>query len=213
MSGMDGRGGVSRKDGTRRLWLVRHARPLVDPGICYGASDLPADAADTERAARELAAVLPAGATLLMSGLRRAQQLALAVHALRPELAVPVADTRLNEMDFGRFELSRWEAIERAEFDAWTDDFHSHRFGGRESVGELLARVGQALRDHLAAQSGAATPSPGCQDLVCFTHAGVIRAASLLHACPDAQPLLATDWPAAAPAFGGWHCLDWPLRS
>lgn len=210
---MSGIGDMSRTDGTRRLWLVRHARPLVEPGLCYGSSDLPADAADTERAARELAAVLPPGAALVMSGLQRAQQLALALHALRPELAPPVADPRLNEMDFGRFELERWDAIDRAEFDAWTDDFHSHRFGGRESVGELLARVGQALRDHLAAHSSAATPGPGSQDLVCFTHAGVIRAASLLHARPDAQPLLATDWPAAAPAFGGWHCLDWPLLS
>lgn len=210
---MSGIGDMSRTDGTRRLWLVRHARPLVEPGLCYGASDLPADAADTERAARELAAVLPPGAALVMSGLQRAQQLALALHALRPELAPPVADPRLNEMDFGRFELERWDAIDRAEFDAWTDDFHSHRFGGRESVGELLARVGQALRDHLAAHSSAATPGPCSQDLVCFTHAGVIRAASLLHARPDAQPLLATDWPAAAPAFGGWHCLDWPLLS
>ena len=194
---------------SRRLWLVRHARPLVEPGLCYGSSDMPADAADTERAAGELAAVLPAGATLLMSGLQRAQQLARALHALRPELAPPVCDPRLNEMDFGRFELSRWDAIDRAEFDAWTENFHSHRFGGRESVAELLARVGQALRDQFQGRSCPTAPCSGSSDLVWFTHAGVIRAASLLHARPDARPL-ATDWPAHAPAFGGWHCLDWP---
>ena len=196
---------------SRRLWLVRHARPLVEPGLCYGSSDMPADVADTERAARELAAVLPAGVTLLMSGLQRAQQLARALHTLRPELAPPRCDPRLNEMDFGRFELSRWDAIDRAEFDAWTADFHSHRFGGRESVAELLARVGQALRDQLQGHPCTATPGSGSSDLVWFTHAGVIRAASLLHARPDVRPL-ATDWPVQAPAFGGWHCLAWPLR-
>lgn len=194
---------------SRRLWLVRHARPLVEPGLCYGSSDMPADAADTERAANELAAVLPAGATLLMSGLQRAQQLARALHARRPELAPPLSDPRLNEMDFGRFELSRWDAIDRVEFDAWTENFHSHRFGGRESVAELLARVAQALRDQLQHHSCAATPGSGSSDLVWFTHAGVIRAASLLHARPDARPL-ATEWPVQAPGFGGWHCLDWP---
>lgn len=194
---------------SRRLWLVRHARPLVEPGLCYGSSDMPADAADTERAANELAAVLPAGATLLMSGLQRAQQLARALHARRPELAPPLSDPRLNEMDFGRFELSRWDAIDRAEFDAWTENFHSHRFGGRESVAELLARVAQALRDQLQDHSCAATPGSGSSDRVWFTHAGVIRAASLLHARPDARPL-ATEWPVQAPGFGGWHCLDWP---
>ncbi len=194
---------------SHRLWLVRHARPLVEPGLCYGSSDLPADAADTDRAARELAAVLPAGATLLMSGLQRAQQLALALHALRPELAPPVSDPRLNEMDFGQFELSRWDAIDRAEFDHWTENFHSYRFGGRESVAELLARVGQALHDQVRDYPSVKTPCPGSSDRVWFTHAGVIRAASLLHTRPDAQPL-ATEWPVHAPAFGGWLCLDWP---
>lgn len=193
---------------SRRLWLVRHARPLVEPGLCYGSSDLPADAADTERAASELAAVLPSNATLLMSGLQRAQQLARALHALRPELAPPVSDPRLNEMDFGRFELCRWDAIERVEFDAWTNDFYAHRFGGRESVAELLARVGQALRDTVQGHSSAGMPDS--RDRVWFTHAGVIRATSLLHARPAAQPL-ATEWPVHAPAFGGWLCLDWPL--
>ena len=194
---------------TRRLWLVRHARPLVEPGLCYGSSDMPADVADTERAASELAALLPAGAILLMSGLQRAQQFARALHALRPELAAPACDPRLNEMDFGQFELTPWDCIDRAEFDAWTDNFHSYRFGGRESVAELLARVGQALRDLVQGYPSAKAPSPGSRDMVWFTHAGVIRAASLLHAQPDARPR-ATDWPAHAPAFGGWHCLDWP---
>ena len=195
---------------SRRLWLVRHARPLVEPGLCYGSSDMPADAADTEHAANELAAMLPAGSTLLMSGLQRAQQLARALHARRPELAPPIADPRLNEMDFGRFELSRWDAIDPTEFDAWTADFHSHRFGGRESVAELLARVGQMLRDAGLIQQSTEIKYPDSQDLVWFTHAGVIRAASLLHERPGARPL-ATDWPVQAPGFGGWHCLDWPL--
>lgn len=182
----------------RRLWLVRHARPLVESGVCYGASDLDADPQDTHRAALELAAVLPAGARLFMSGLKRAQQLAHAVHALRPDLAAPVCDVRLNEMDFGRFELARWDEIDKAEFDAWTADFHSYRFGGRESVAEMLARVSSALGATLQAVDA---------DHVWVTHAGVIRAACLLHACPDARPS-ASDWPREAPAFGGWTVLQ-----
>ncbi len=188
----------------RRLWLVRHARPLVDPGVCYGASDLEADPHATRRAAQELAAVLPAGAQLFMSGLRRAQQLAHQLHALRPDLVAPVCDTRLNEMDFGRFELARWDQIDMAEFDAWTADFNTYRFGGQESVGEMLARVGAALR--LAAwPRDAAAGAPA--DRVWVTHAGVIRAARLLHACPHAQPT-AMEWPREAPDFGGWTRLD-----
>jgi alpha-ribazole phosphatase len=182
----------------RRLWLVRHARPLVESGICYGASDLEADLQDTQRAALELADVLPHAARLFMSGLRRAQQLAHAIHALRPDLAAPVCDPRLNEMDFGRFELARWDGIAQAEFDAWTADFHSYRFGGRESVGEMLDRVRPALIE--AIQGGG-------MDDVWVTHAGVIRAACLLNACPAARPS-ASEWPREAPAFGGWTQIE-----
>lgn len=181
----------------RRLWLVRHARPLVEPGICYGASDLEADLQDTQRAALELAQALPAGARLFMSGLRRAQQLAQAVHDLRPDLAAPVCDLRLNEMDFGRFELKRWDQIDKAEFDGWTADFHAHRFGGRESVGELLERVAQALE--ATAQAG---------DCIWVTHAGVIRAVDFLRNHPGRLPQ-AHDWPRQAPAFGAWIEVEW----
>ena len=188
----------------RRLWLVRHARPLIDTGICYGASDMPADEADTRRAALSLAPQLPATARLFMSGLGRAQQLAQALHALRPELAPPLCDPRLNEMDFGRHELARWDAIERIAYDAWTADFHAHRFGGRESVAELLRRVAQALEAAQTANVASAA------DTVWVTHAGVIRAVQYLQAQPEGVPK-ASDWPAQAPGFGGWICLDLPI--
>ena len=37
-----------------RLWLVRHAQPLVAPGVCYGATDMPADVDATSQAAQAL---------------------------------------------------------------------------------------------------------------------------------------------------------------
>ena len=44
-----------------KLWLVRHAQVLLPPGICYGATDVAADAAATLSAAQALAAELPQG--------------------------------------------------------------------------------------------------------------------------------------------------------
>ena len=32
-----------------KLWLVRHAQPLVDAGVCYGRLDVAADPAATVR--------------------------------------------------------------------------------------------------------------------------------------------------------------------
>ena len=46
-----------------KLWLVRHAQVLLPTGICYGATDVAADAAATLSAAQALAAELAAGPT------------------------------------------------------------------------------------------------------------------------------------------------------
>jgi len=188
----------------RRLWLVRHPRPLVEPGICYGVSDLPADPLDTVRAAQALAGALPARCRLFVSALRRAQQLAQAVQALRPELPVARVEPRLNEIDFGCWEMQAWDGIERSAFDAWTADFARHRFGGRESVAELLQRVEAALAQALVPGPG----EEGVADLVWITHAGVIRALAHLQACPDRLPATAGHWPREAPAFGQWRIVD-----
>ena len=101
------------------IWLVRHAQPLIEPGICYGAMDVPADDAATQQAARALADVLPQGGELRVSTLQRCEQLAQAVCGLRPDL-IPKPEPRLVEMNFGEWEGQRWAGINRAELDAWT---------------------------------------------------------------------------------------------
>ena len=58
-----------------KLWLLRHARVLLPSGLCYGASDVPADEALTAKAAQAIAPLLPAGLPVRVSDLRRAQQL------------------------------------------------------------------------------------------------------------------------------------------
>ena len=178
-----------------KLWLVRHAQPLVDGGVCYGASDVPADPQATLRAAQALAAQLPAGLALRSSPLRRCLELADALCALRPDFACS-EDPRLAEMDFGRWEGARWDAIARAEFDAWMADFPGWRCGGGESVAQLMARVGQALADTRGAGS----------DALWITHGGVVRAVRLL-AAGVAVPQRAGDWPREGLAFGQAECI------
>ena len=68
-----------------RLWLVRHATPLVAAGTCYGALDVAADAQATQQAALALARALPPGAVLRSSPLQRCTQLAAALFALRAD--------------------------------------------------------------------------------------------------------------------------------
>ena len=90
---------------------MRHARGALEAGLCYGASDVPADPQHTAHAARAVAELLPAGLPLRVSGLGRSQQLARELRHLRPDLGEATTDARLNEMHFGQWELQRWDAI------------------------------------------------------------------------------------------------------
>jgi alpha-ribazole phosphatase len=180
------------------LWLARHALPVVAQGLCYGASDVPADAQATRETAQALADTLPPGLAVSSSPLARCQQLAEALHGLRPDLHYR-CDARIAEMDFGAWEGRRWSDITKDEFDRWTADFAHHGCGGGESVAQLMARTAAALAD--AREEGA--------DALWITHAGVIRAVGLL-AAGILVPRSAADWPREGLAFGQCDCIAFP---
>ena len=150
------------------LVLVRHPQPEVAPGICYGRSDIAASPSAVAAVAQGLReAGLPGDLPVFASPLRRCAELA-------ERLGVPVTyDARLAEMDFGAWEMQAWDAIPRAEIDAWSADLLHYRPGGGESVMDVARRVAaffDALRqaDH------------PCALLVC--HAGSMRLLAALHA-------------------------------
>jgi alpha-ribazole phosphatase len=180
-----------QREGRRPLVLMRHAQPLIAAGVCYGATDMDADTSATQRAAQELAPLLAPGIQLWSSPLRRCMQLSQALRTCRTDLTIR-QDPRLAEMDFGDWEGWRWADIPRAALDAWTAQFWQLRFGGRESVADLMARVGAAWHEAGASR----------RPVAWVTHAGVIRAARLWSdGVTELQD--ATRWPAEAPGFGG----------
>ena len=144
--------------------LVRHTRPAVPAGVCYGITDLElAPTFDDEAAA--IVAALPLVERLVSSPLQRCRRLAERIGAVRG--LVPVYDERLREFDFGTWEGMPWNSIPRTELDAWTADFFHARPHGGESVHMLRERVGTAISDYRRS---------GVSHAV-ITHAGVIKAA------------------------------------
>lgn len=172
------------------LWVVRHAQPLVAPGMCYGSLDVPADPIATQKAAHALALVLPQGAQLRSSVLQRCVLLAHHLCALRPDLTCR-PETRLVEMNFGSYEGVAWADIPKYALDVWTENFANHRFGGKESVAEFMLRVASVWDESRLIEN------------VWITHAGVARAAVLLEK-GIRIPTYASQWPEAAPGFGQW---------
>lgn len=186
---------------TARLWLVRHARPLIGTGICYGRLDVSADAQATQEAAQALHAALPPDCRLRHSPLQRCVQLAGALQALRPGCA-SAADARLQEMDFGAWEGRPWDGLDAAAIAAWAADLAHCAPGGGETLAAMLERVDQALREALA-HAGAG------HDIVWITHAGVARCVQWLLA-HGAQWPSSEQWTMAAPPLGG--CMQVELR-
>ena len=184
-----------------KLWLLRHARVVLPPGLCYGASDVRADEALTAEAAQAIAPLLPAGLPVRVSDLGRAQQLHQALRAHRPDLGEAETDPRIREMDFGSWEQTAWDAVPRTAFDTWMADFAQHRFGGAESVHELMARVADALDDTRTAvgQGGEA---------LWITHAGVIRSVICMAQHGRRAVVSAAQWPRDAPQTGECMVLE-----
>ena len=186
------------------LWLLRHARPLIAAGVCYGRLDVAADTVLTAQAAKNFSIQLSAGAVLRHSPLQRCELLARALIALEPDLALNAcADTRLQEMDFGAWEGQPWEQIPRADIDAWAADLASYAPGGGEPLAAMLQRVKNALQNSWAADS-----QQGQRDVVWVTHAGVIRCVQWLLQRRNHLPT-STDWTLPAPGFGQWLTLPW----
>nr|WP_307728054.1 histidine phosphatase family protein [Massilia terrae] len=144
------------------MHLLRHPQPAVAPGLCYGATDMPALDYEIERVHAELIARgLPGALPVFSSPLRRCAELAQRLQPHGPQL-----DARLAEMDFGAWEMRAWSDIPRAEVDAWAADLSNYRPGGGENLREVAARVNGFANDLLRAGHAAAL-------IVC--HAGTIR--------------------------------------
>lgn len=145
-----------------RVFLIRHPRPAVAAGVCYGQTDL-ALADDARACAVRLRGQLPPDGILYTSPLRRCRELAEALHP------APRTDPRLGEMHFGDWEMRSWDSIGRQALDAWAADPLEHVPPGGESVAMLRRRVAEFMAERQA---------EGHQEIVMVTHAGVMKVLS-----------------------------------
>ncbi|MFZ6658414.1 histidine phosphatase family protein [Undibacterium sp. TJN19] len=123
------------------LHLLRHTRPLIGSGICYGQSDIAVSETDCMQLAMDVQPQLNVGIPVFSSPLQRCAQLA------RQFSDVPVFDARLKELNFGNWEMQEWDHIPRAEIDAWALAQATYRPGGAESAVEFAQRIILWLED------------------------------------------------------------------
>lgn len=125
------------------LYLIRHTRPLVEKGVCYGQADLDL-AASFEEEARQIRMAIPASVQFVYSSpLQRCSRLA---RYLFPEHTIR-HDDRLMEINCGAWELRKWDEIDPDETDLWMSDLIHSRIPGGETYHELALRVMQAFEE------------------------------------------------------------------
>ena len=150
------------------IYLLRHTRPDVEMDRCYGASDVGLHSDFSEIHLPEvLSRVEGFEPTIIYSSpLRRCRLLA---DEVRKHLSLEsvVEDDRLREMNFGDWELQRWDDIfAQPEGRAWFDDFLNVRTPRGESFADLERRA-ESFFASIEGVSG---------DVIVVTHAGFVRA-------------------------------------
>lgn len=147
------------------VYLVRHTETVCEKGVCYGQSDVkimePYDAFF-----QAVMKQLPQDAILYSSPLLRCVLLANYIKD-NSEIDEVYQDSRLMEMNFGDWEMKKWDGIEPEELNPWMSDFVNVRVSNGESFTDLHERVVDFISNELQ--------TVHTKPVIIVAHAGVIR--------------------------------------
>ncbi|MFV8327124.1 alpha-ribazole phosphatase [Flavobacterium sp. ZS1P14] len=147
------------------VYLVRHTETVCEKGICYGQSDVKI-AAPYDAVFKSVLNQLPKEAMLYSSPLLRCVLLANYIKE-NSEIATVNKDCRLMEMNFGDWEMKKWDQIEAEELNLWMTDFVNVRVSNGESFTDLYGRVVDFINNELQTVDS--------KPVIIVAHAGVIR--------------------------------------
>jgi alpha-ribazole phosphatase len=146
------------------IYLVRHTKVALSRDYCYGISDVElaeSQQEDIQRVKEKLNDIHFQGA--FMSPLKRCRLLGDELS----EKSIPKDD--LLEMDFGDWELKRWDELNQEIVDAWMNDFVNERPPNGESYMDFSMKS-VFFFDRLAKEFNEE------DNILLTSHSGVIRA-------------------------------------
>jgi alpha-ribazole phosphatase len=144
------------------IYLIRHTTPKIEKGICYGQTDIPVRDSFYDEAESVLQHLPDSFDMVYTSPLSRCSKLA---QLIQPTRSV-VTDKRLLEMNFGDWEMKKWDEINQEDLHKWTQDFVNVTVPNGENFIQLNTRVNLFMHD-LAKQN--------FNKVAVVTHAGIIR--------------------------------------
>ncbi len=142
------------------LILIRHTRVNIEKGTCYGQSDL----AVADSFKKEKNIILKnldfTNTKIISSPLKRCVKLA---DCITKDLKI---DHRIMELNFGDWEMQKWDDITDPELDIWMNNYIHHRCPNGESLLDMKIRI-QDFYNEIRSQNH--------KRLIIITHGGVIR--------------------------------------
>lgn len=144
-----------------KMTLVRHTSVDVPKGVCYGQSDVGLRATFAEEAERVRENLKGRKFdAVYTSPLSRCVKLASFCG-----YEDAVRDKRLMEMNFGEWEMQRWDEIKDPRLTEWFDDWFHVKAAGGESSEEQQQRLRQFLEEIRTNDK---------ENVLLFTHGGIM---------------------------------------
>ena len=144
------------------IYLIRHTTPKIEKGICYGQTDIPVVDSFSVEAESVLQQLPDTFDMIYSSPSNRCFKLA---QMIQPYQSI-VTDKRLLEMNFGDWEMKKWDEINQDELHKWTQDFVNVVVPNGENFTQLNIRVNHFMHE-IAKQN--------FNKVAVVTHSGVIR--------------------------------------
>lgn len=143
------------------IYLIRHTTPAIEKGICYGQTDLDVSETFEVECIDILSNVSPIENCIVYSSpLKRCTKLAA---IFSKEV---ILDNRLMEINFGDWELQKWDDIPNKALQPWMDDFVNVTIPNGESYTELYKRSNHFFDEVI---------NISAKKIIIVCHSGVIR--------------------------------------
>ncbi|OXA77298.1 alpha-ribazole phosphatase [Flavobacterium aquidurense] len=147
------------------IYLVRHTETACEKGVCYGQSDVDL-AKPFDSIFKNILSQLPTEAIIFSSPLKRCAILAQYIQDNIKTISYE-EDKRLMEMDFGDWEMKKWNDIVPEQLNPWMEDFVNVRASNGESFVVLHKRTEAFLSDLVLKKIK--------EPIIVVCHAGIIR--------------------------------------
>lgn len=179
-----------------RITFVRHTAVDVPPGVCYGRSDVALKPTFPEEAANVRTEIerLIADTGVRFDAVYRSPLTRCGLLATACAYPDAVTDGRLLEMNFGEWEMRRYDEINDPRLQKWYDDWIHVTPPGGESFLDQQRRVASFIED---------MKNSGKSNVLVFTHAGVMMNVMLLLDMASIENVFSLQ-----PPYGGLLTVD-----